>query len=211
MSFKLAPFESLGAISYLPSIVTIALSCIILEVKRDIGQKSWFLYPLVFDAPVKGSPSEYCYAVCMKKPESRGYPMVKKIWWYINSFWHNLRTWQTDKQTHRQTPHIRQRPRLMLVSRGKNHRIFMKFCTQRQILNWMNVTWSKINEKVALDMQTPEFDRTYYLFHNAFACYKQKCQLASFDLAHPVNWWLTLTWTTMTTAWKIIFAALCDA
>jgi len=26
----------------------------------------------------------------------------------------------------------------------------MKFCTQQQILNWMNVTWSK-NEKVALN------------------------------------------------------------
>ena len=32
----------------------------------------------------------------------------------------------------------------------KNHRILMKFCTQQQILNWVNITWSK-NEKVALD------------------------------------------------------------
>jgi len=32
----------------------------------------------------------------------------------------------------------------------KNHLIFMKFCTEQQILNWMNVTWSK-NEKFALD------------------------------------------------------------
>jgi len=23
---------------------------------------------------------------------------------------------------------------------GKNHPIFMKFCTQQQILNWMNIT-----------------------------------------------------------------------
>jgi len=27
-----------------------------------------------------------------------------------------------------------------ITSRGKNHLIFMKFCTQQQILNWMNVT-----------------------------------------------------------------------
>ena len=33
---------------------------------------------------------------------------------------------------------------------AKNHPISMKFCTQQQILNWMNVTWSKI-KKVALD------------------------------------------------------------
>ena len=33
----------------------------------------------------------------------------------------------------------------------KNHRIFMKFCTQQQILNWMNVTWSKMKTKFSLD------------------------------------------------------------
>ena len=33
---------------------------------------------------------------------------------------------------------------------AKNHPILMKFCTQQQILNWMNVTWSKM-KKVALD------------------------------------------------------------
>jgi len=43
----------------------------------------------------------------------------------------------------------------------KNHPIFMKFCTQQQILNWMNVTWSKMKK---LHWTDSEFDRTYFLF-----------------------------------------------
>ena len=44
-SFKLVPLKSLGAVSYLPFIVTVALSCIISEIKRDFGRKSWFFIP----------------------------------------------------------------------------------------------------------------------------------------------------------------------
>jgi len=43
----------------------------------------------------------------------------------------------------------------------KNHQISMKFCTQQQILNWMNVTWSKMKK---LHWTDSEFDRTYFLF-----------------------------------------------
>ena len=43
----------------------------------------------------------------------------------------------------------------------KNYPIFMKFCTQQQILNWVNVTWSKMKR---LHWTDSEFDRTYYLF-----------------------------------------------
>ena len=43
----------------------------------------------------------------------------------------------------------------------KNHRMFMKFCTQQQISNWMNVTWSKMKK---LHWTDSEFDRTYFLF-----------------------------------------------
>jgi len=30
-------------------------------------------------------------------------------------------------------------------------------------------------------------------FISAFACYKQKCKLAPFDLAHPVKWKYTVS------------------
>jgi len=40
MSFKLVPLESLGVVSYSPSTVTMARSCITCEIKRDIGRQS---------------------------------------------------------------------------------------------------------------------------------------------------------------------------
>ena len=53
----MVPFESFGAVSYSPSIVTVALSCISSEIKPDIGRKSsYFHTPLAFDAPVRGVP-----------------------------------------------------------------------------------------------------------------------------------------------------------
>ena len=54
-SFKPVPFESLGAVSYSPSIVPMALSCIICEIKRDIHRKLWFFsYPLHSTPPLGG-------------------------------------------------------------------------------------------------------------------------------------------------------------
>ena len=51
----------------------------------------------------------------------------------------------------------------------KNHPISMKFCTQEQILNWMNVTWSKMKK---LHWRDSVFDRTYFLL---FKMVKSSC------------------------------------
>ena len=69
----MAPFKSFGTVSYSPSIITMAPSCIVSEIKRDIGRKSLFFIPLSFHTPVKGFPSEYCYGktrmVCLPDGE----------------------------------------------------------------------------------------------------------------------------------------------
>jgi len=44
----------------------------------------------------------------------------------------------------------------------KNHRIFMKFCTQQQILNWINVTWSKMKISKIQDGGEPPFWKSLY-------------------------------------------------
>ena len=46
----MVPFDSLSTVPYSHSIITMALSCIISEIKQDMGRKSWFFsYFLVFD------------------------------------------------------------------------------------------------------------------------------------------------------------------
>ena len=103
-SFKPVPFESLAAVSYWPSIVTMALSWIICEIKR----KSWLFHkfiPLAFDAPVRGSPSEYCHLVWCGKLEWWGYPMMNKLWGYIYKCLDSTPACdrQTDRRLDRQT------------------------------------------------------------------------------------------------------------
>jgi len=57
MSLKLVPFESLDAVSYSPSIVTVAIFCIVCELWRVIGRKSGNFYtPPVFSATAGGDP-----------------------------------------------------------------------------------------------------------------------------------------------------------
>jgi len=52
----MVPFESFSAVSYSPSIVTMALSCISSEIKPDIGRISWFFIPSWIRRPRYGVP-----------------------------------------------------------------------------------------------------------------------------------------------------------
>jgi len=88
------------------SSLTMAVSCIILEIKRDIGQKSWFfISPCVWCPRYGDSRRNIAIPFGMKKLEWWVYPMVKKVWRYDYPFRHNSRTWQTHRWTDRWTPH----------------------------------------------------------------------------------------------------------
>ena len=79
-SLKTAPFESLGTVSYSYFIVTMALSCIISEIKRVIGRKSLFFITLEFGAPIRGSPSDYCHTAWCGKTRMAWLPDGEKVW-----------------------------------------------------------------------------------------------------------------------------------
>jgi len=71
------PSESLGAVDNLPSIVTMALPCIISDIKRDTGRKSCFFHTLItFDG---GFSSDIAIPFGKQKLEWWGYPVVKKL------------------------------------------------------------------------------------------------------------------------------------
>ena len=77
-SLKIVPLERLGTVSYSHSMVTMAVSCIISEIKRDIGRKCDFAVPPEFDAP-SGIPSEYCHNVWHGKTRMVWLPDGEKV------------------------------------------------------------------------------------------------------------------------------------
>ena len=75
------------------------LSGIISEIKRDVGRKSrFFSYPPAFDAPVRGSPSEYCRAVWRGKTIMVWLPDSEKN--FDGVFIRFDITHERDRQTH---------------------------------------------------------------------------------------------------------------
>jgi len=69
----MVPNDSLGVLCYLHSVVSMALSCIISELKRDISQKSRFFHTPAFATPVRVIPVRVlmCRLVWNKKLSCR--------------------------------------------------------------------------------------------------------------------------------------------
>jgi len=124
----MVPIESFGAVSYSPSVVTMALSYISSEIKPDIGRKSWFFScPLAFGTPVRGSPSEYWQPIWYGETRMVGLPDGEKNFEDM----YNCGMWQTDGQTDIFPQHS---PCYAYTSCGKNFMVISQ--TVEELLRW---------------------------------------------------------------------------
>ena len=98
-SLKVVPFESLGTVSYSPSIVIMAVCLAISEIFNvkwpDLeiwvwGRSRWSTR----SSAVAKRPRDASCLYSFYTLEWCGYPMVKKIPSYHYSFWHDPRTWK---------------------------------------------------------------------------------------------------------------------
>jgi len=96
--------RKLGTVSYSPSIVTMALSCIISEIgpKGRCWSKIAFFHTPVFDAPVRGSPSEYCRTIRYGKTRMVWLPSGERslrICLAVSTEYQHMTDRRTDRQT----------------------------------------------------------------------------------------------------------------
>jgi len=101
-SLKMVPAESLGTVFYSHSIVTMALSCIIFEIKRDIGRKLRFFTPPAFDAPLRDPRLYIAITLVRRNLEWCGYPTVRKssmISLAVSTEYRRVTDRQTDRRT----------------------------------------------------------------------------------------------------------------
>ena len=99
------------------------LTITVSEIQRDICEKVVILsYPLAFDAPLGGFPSEYRHPIWDGKPRMVSLPdgeKISKISLFVLTWSTNVTDGRTDRRTDRQT--LRDSiDRACIASRGKN-------------------------------------------------------------------------------------------
>ena len=103
-SFKPVPFKNLGAVFYSPSIVTMAISCIVCDIYSDLlAENREIFIPHLYLAPPQGGDSVGISWRCLMlvKLKWLGYRTVKKLWRYVKPFSSNTGTLRTDGRTDR--------------------------------------------------------------------------------------------------------------
>ena len=137
--------------SYWRSVVTMAVSCIISDLKQDTGQKSLLFHtPPVFDAP-SGGPRQNIAIMLVQKTRMMVLPDGKK---FANTF---TRLIQHMNVSHGRTDATRRQVALCIASRGKNYldhlyrRIaWMSIVTESSLLIVVNIsTYSSAESVVA--------------------------------------------------------------
>jgi len=113
-SLEMTTFDRPHVSCYRRTIVTMALSSIVFEIKRNICRKSLYFHtqPTFDDAPVRGFPSEYCYKVWHgKKLEWWVYQVMKKVenrFTRVDTIHERDRQTDTARQHRRRAAKIRQ-------------------------------------------------------------------------------------------------------
>jgi len=107
--------------------IMIIMMMVIKIMRPDIGSESRFLpTPPAFDVPVRGYPSDYCYAVWHRKTRMMWLPDGEKNWWCLLVLTQLIH--EPDGHTDRHTDTAwRHRPRLCITSRGKKGRHLLCF------------------------------------------------------------------------------------
>jgi len=143
-----------------PRLQHLPVAALTQAVKPDIRWESRFLptTPAIY-APVRGVPVGILIMPFGKeKLEGRGYPTMKKIWWYVYSFWHDPRS---DRHTDRRTDTAwRHRPRLHSIARQKS----VIATLTATYVNFTNIAWQ------FMEICTPVCSRTLNCFNEKLCC-----------------------------------------
>jgi len=129
-SFEMAPFDRSHTSSYSPSVVTMALACIVSRYSDILVENREMFIPHLYLAPLQGWPRRnFVKFFDADKTRMIGYRMVKKLWQHVKLFLSDTGMWRTDGRTDRQTDRIAiSISRVSVLTRDKNWHKLTESC-----------------------------------------------------------------------------------